>query len=257
MKVFKLSSLLILMVVSFYLTDKIMIYLENQNPLMQEIKEKSTFYQTDYVNATINDDTIVPGINGKKVDSRKSYLKMGEFGTFNETFLVYTQIKPEISLEDHPEKIIINGNPAKRQISLIIMANNKVSSYLKEQDIPYTVIANLKSDLKEHSAYLNGEKTKNNAADLNVLLNKNKVNANLCLVGYSNPEFCGEKKYSLVAPTLDTTFNITGLLTKIKSGDIILINQNTALESLKLILKEINRQDLKIVYLSDLVNETI
>ena len=256
MKNLKYILLVGLIVMSFYLTDKVMIYLENKNPLMQEIKAKAAFYQTNAANAKVKGNTIIPGLNGKKVSLRKSYGKMWEFGAFNETFLAFDEIKPEITARDHLDKEIIKGNPLKRAVSLLLAPNNKVESFLNDSEIQYTLIAKINADLTKKCEYLNGEASLEKASDLNALLNQKKLNKNLCLVGYSNLAFCQAKKYYLVAPSVDTSTNITSLLTKIQSGDIILIKESITLDNLNLILKEIQRQDLKIVYLSTLISES-
>ncbi|NLL01514.1 MAG: hypothetical protein GX265_00600 [Mollicutes bacterium] len=254
MKYIKYLLLGIFMLISFYFTDKIMIYLENQNPIMKQIQEVENKYTETPVNATIKDNTIIPGKKGKKINKRKSLLKMDDFGSFNETFLIYDEIKPEVSLEDNLDKVIIKGNPSKRSVAFVVEDAN-ITKYFDENDIQYTLISNLKSDLKKERDYLLGEEDKKNISDLNSLLNKNKVNSKICLVNYSNIEYCKEKKYYIVAPTIDTGINITQLLSNIGSGSIILVRKNTNLDNLKLILQEIRKQDLEITSLKDLICE--
>ena len=53
------------------------------------------------VDAIIDDNTIIPGIKGKKINERESYLKMNEFGAFNINFLQYDYQKPNISLDQY------------------------------------------------------------------------------------------------------------------------------------------------------------
>ena len=45
----------ILIVLSFYITDKSMIYIRSKNPIMQEIISKQDDYKVEAVNAIIND----------------------------------------------------------------------------------------------------------------------------------------------------------------------------------------------------------
>ncbi|MDD2238632.1 MAG: hypothetical protein PHH51_01940 [Bacilli bacterium] len=255
MKYLKYSLLLILIVFSFYFTEKIMIYMENKNPIMQEISKKEMLYRTESVNAIIKDNTIVPGIDGKIVDKRKSLLKMEGFGSFNETFLIYKYEKPKISLENNKDKIIIKGNPSKRMVSFILEDHSNVTDYFIENKIKYNIIANLKTDLSLNREYLNGEIVKEKASDLNSLLNKNKVNSRLCIINYSNIEYCIEKKHYIIDPMIKTSSNINLILNGIHSGSMILINKNTSIENIKLILSEIRKQDLNIVYVSELISE--
>lgn len=254
MKYIKYFLLGIFVILSFYFTDKIMIYLENQNPIMQQIMKVENKYKEIPVNATIKDNTIIPGINGKEINKRKSLLKMDDFGSFNEMFIIYDEIKPETSLLDNIDKVIIKGNSAKRAVSFVV-EDSKITDYFDKNNINYTLIGKLDSDLKKQREYLLGEETTENISDLNSLLNKNKVNSKICLINYSNIEYCKEKKYYTVAPSIDTGINITQLLSNIGSGSIILVRKSTTTDNLKLILQEIQKQDLKIVYLSDLISE--
>lgn len=256
MKYFKYTLLIIMVVLSFYFTEKIMIYMENKNPIMQEINKKEMLYQTNPVNAVIEDNTIIPGINGKVIDKRKSLLKMDEFGSFNETFIIYKNIIPEISLNDNKDKIIIRGNQTKRMVSLILEKNNKIEDYFIQSKIKYNIISKLDTNLKINREYINGEITQEKASDLNALLNKNKINSKICIINYSNIDYCKEKKYYIIDPILKTTTNINFILSEIKSGVMILIKKTTSLDNVKLIISEIKKQDLNIVYVSELISET-
>ncbi len=254
MKYFKYLLLIVFVILSFYFTDKIMIYLENQNPIMKEIITNEDKYRVLPVNAIIKDNTIVPGIKGKEIDKRKSLVKMDSFGSFNEMFIIYNKIKPEISLEDNLNKVIIKGNPGKRSVSFVV-EESKITDYFDENEIKYTLITNINSDLKKQREYLLGEEDKENISDLNSLLNKNKVNSKICLVNYSNIEFCSEKKYFIVAPNVDMGINITQLLSNVTSGSIILVRKSTTIDNLKLLIQELKKQDLNIIYLSELIAE--
>ncbi len=255
MKYFKYSILMLLVVFSFYFTEKIMIYMENKNPLMKEINKKEMLYKIKPVNAVIKDNTIIPGINGKEVDKRKSLLKMEEFGSFNETFLKYKTNKPEVSLDDYKDKVIIKGNPTKRMISFILEEHANIENYLIKNKIKYNYIAKINTNLTKNREYINGENTIEKASDLNSLLNKNKVNSKICLINYSNIKYCKEKEYYLIEPMIKTNNNINFILNDIYSGSMILIKKNTSLENIKLILSEIKKQDLNIVYVSELISE--
>ena len=116
------------MIFSFYLSDKITSLAINKNPIMEQINETSKTLTVMGTNATIEDNTIIPGISGKKVDKEASFFKMKEFGAFNEMFLVYENIKPNISLEDNKDKIIIQGNKGLRQVSIIIDDNETLTT---------------------------------------------------------------------------------------------------------------------------------
>ena len=90
-----------------------------------------------------------------------------------------------------------------------------------------------------------------------ILLLKNKINSKICLINYSNIETCKSKKYYIVNTSLKINNGIINSLNKLGSGDIILISSSLSLDNLKLLLNEINKQDLQIDYLSKVINENI
>ena len=69
----------------------------------------------------------------------------------------------------------------------------------------------------------------------------------------SNINSCKKNNNYIIKHTLKSTDR--ELLSKLNSGDIILIPSGTSLETLKLILNEIRKLDLNIVYLSKLISE--
>jgi len=255
MKNLKYASFVLLIVISFYLTDKIIIYMENKHPIMQEIDARKESFRVAPVNAIINDNTIIPGINGKDVNRRQSYMRMGEFGAFNETFIVFDIVRPNISIEDNRDKVIIRGNPTRRQVSLILEENPTIITLLNNQEINFTIIAGLNTDFTREQEYIPGEKSQNRMRDLHFILNRRRINSGICLLGHSNIELCYEKNYFLIAPSIDSNDNISELLTNIRSGDIILIRHNIPEAHLNLIISEIRRQDLQIVPISTLISE--
>jgi len=229
--------------------------MENQHPIMQEIDARKESFSVAPVNATINDNTMIPGVNGKNVNRRQSYMRMGEFGAFNETFIVFDIIRPNISIEDNRSKVIVRGNSTKRQVSLVIEDNSNIISLLSNQDIKFSIIANLNTDFDRELEYIPGERAQDRMRDLHFILNRRRINSGVCLLGHSNIEFCYEKEYFLVSPSLDSNGNISELLTRIRSGEIILIRNNITEAHLNLILSEIRRQDLQIVPISTLISE--
>ena len=92
--------------------------------MLDEIKTKSINYKIEPKEAIIKDNTIIPGINGKQVDIKKSYEKIREIGYFNDKLLVYKQIQIKNKLKNNQDKYIISGNLKKREVSLIFKINN-------------------------------------------------------------------------------------------------------------------------------------
>ena len=137
---------------------------------MQSIHEEKDNYEEDFVNALIDGDYIIPGINGLEVNARESFYKMQELDTFNQYYLVFDQIKPEISLQDHKDKIIYQGNSKLKKVSLILSEEGEISEYLKANQYKANLLVNLNTYQKnnyfevinnENEAFLSLENTLN------------------------------------------------------------------------------------------------
>ena len=120
-KAFQIIGLISLTCFSFFITEKTALVVNNMDEIMIEIKEKMDNYNSDSVDAIIEDNIIVPGINGRVVNINKSYKNMKSNGYFSENLFIYDYIRPKISLYDNMDKYIIKGNPSKRMVSLIFI----------------------------------------------------------------------------------------------------------------------------------------
>ena len=100
---------------------------------MKTIKDRQEEYKVESVNASVSEDTIIPGIMGREVNVNKSYKNMKSNGYYNEKLYIYDYFKPNISLSDNKDKYIINGNSYKRMVSLIflITGNDDITDILK------------------------------------------------------------------------------------------------------------------------------
>ena len=111
--------IILLLIFSFYYTNKIIDFLKQQDPIMQEIKNKSDKYKIDAKDAKISDNSIISGRKGKEVDYNKTYSKMKQYGFYNESLTVLKEIKPNISIDGNYDKYIVGGNKEKREVSLV------------------------------------------------------------------------------------------------------------------------------------------
>lgn len=255
MKYFRLVGIMSLLIFSFYLTDFVTELAINSNPLMEIIKRNSKDYLIESVNASINDNTIIPGIKGKKVNEMESFLNMKDFGTFNNNYLIYDDIKPDITIEDYKEKIIISGNKNIRQVSILIKDNEIILDYLKQNKIKYSKLNNMNSkiDINEN---INIENEKENFNNYDIILNKNDLNKKICLINFSNIESCKEKKYYLVKASKHLkNSNISSVIKDLENGNIILIDDNLTKENFKLFQNKVINKDLNFVYLSEIIKE--
>ncbi len=118
-KLFYRFFIIILLVFSFYYTNKIIEFLKEKDPIMKDIKKTSDKYKIDSIDAVITNDTIVPGKTGKEIDYKKSYSKMKQYGSYNEVLTVLKDVVPSISIEDNYDKYIVRGNKKNRKVSLV------------------------------------------------------------------------------------------------------------------------------------------
>ena len=249
-----LFSLLVLL--SFYTTNKTANLVRNQDPILKEIRNISLEKKEDFVNAVIEDDYIIPGMYGSVVDELKSLAKMKEQDVFNNLYLVSQPIKPDISLSDNLDKIIIKGNSKKQQVSFVIDENSskKIKDYLVKNSIKASLLIT-KDNFSKDSYFEQINNDFKNYKELDKTLKKNKINTNICVLdnNNSNLKFCKSKKKYLVKPGmfLDNA-NIIEIKTKLDSGSIIYIKDATYLDCL---VEYIKSKNLKIVPLSQLISE--
>lgn len=252
---FKYIGILGICLLSFYYTEKVALYAKNKNPIMKSINEVKDSLYVNYINSTIIDDIyIIPGLSGQELNANKSFSKMQEKSIYDETKLVFNNIKPSISIEDNKDKIIIRGNKEKKSVSLIFESNNNLIKYLHQNNYRVNLLIS-KEEYDFNYELINYSNTEKVHKNIDSYLTKNKENKNLCLVKNNEiPEYC-KNKY-LFKPSLTINHsNISIEKNKIESGEIILINDSLSLSELELVLNQIKYKDLKVVPLSVLISE--
>ncbi len=254
-KYYQIIGLLGIMFLSFYYTERIANIVLNKRPLMIKINEEKDNYKIESVSAVIEGDYIIPGLFGREVNVKDSYYKMQRIDAFNKYYLVYEDIKPEVSIEDNKDKIIRKGNPKLSQVALVFEGESNLTNYLKSENIKASLLVDLKT-YQKNSYFEQINNDLNNFKALENNLNLNKENKHVCVLNSNIKEICIKYHNYLVEPLL--VFNNNNLIdikNKIDKGSIILVKDNVSLDSLKLIIREINFKDLKMVYLSDLIRE--
>ncbi len=128
-----------LFIFSFFMRQKTVSVVKESDEIMINIRNNYTKYKTDSTDAFINKNTIIPGISGRKVNINKSYKAMREYGKYNDDLYIYDYLKPNISISNHKDKVIVNGNRSFRKVSLIIDLKdesniNKTISLLDDND---------------------------------------------------------------------------------------------------------------------------
>ena len=147
MKIKKLKQPLIaiiLVLFSFYYTNKSIEIIREADPIMKQIRKTTEKYQLKSKNAQIIGNKIIPGQNGKEIDYEKSYNKMKNYGSYNEALTTLKEVKPTISVNDYYDKYIVSGNKEKKEVALVFKINNNINpinitNLLKNNKIPATL----------------------------------------------------------------------------------------------------------------------
>ena len=243
----------ILVLLSFYTTNKTANLVRNQDPILKEIRNISLEKKEDFVNAVIEDDYIIPGLMGKEIDVEKSFQKMQNYGYFIEDSIVYENKEPKISLKNNGQKIIKKGNSLKNNVALITQ-NVCLATYLSEMSIPYNILVTKET---ASSNYYNGTKInfdKQNYEETEQIL-KNGRN-NLCFIKNNFQNICLKYKKNLIEETMAINKNnLASQYKNIQAGYILYLEDDLDLSGLKVLIKEINFKGLKIVSLTDLISE--
>ena len=261
-KVIKTISLLVLICFSFFYTDKVINIINQKDPLMIKIESLKEEYKIEPVNAILNEDTIIPGINGRQIDVLKSYEEMKSSGIFREELLVYKDLYPSSLLSNNKDKYIIKGNNKENKVSILLILNikdidnikdNNITLFINHKDINIKNITKLKNNeiytYGNNGIYNNELLTSDNSIINRISNNESKY----CLSNNKDNtvlEVCNKNNMYTIIP------NIIGDYTEIKNnisnGSIILINNTN---NLNIIIKYINSKGYHIVPLSNLLKE--
>lgn len=252
---FKYIGLSFLFLFSFYYTEKINSMLANNSNLMKEISSNKDKYNIEAVSATIDGDYIIPGIIGKSVNVLKSYNNMKVDNVFNEYFLEYDVMYPTLSIKNNKDKIIRKGNKLKNSVSIIVSNNEDVINYNTNNNVLFDRLVN-KSNIRSSSFYEQINNDKDDFEKVLSYLEKYNINKNICIIDEIDKNVCLKyKSYLVKYSKVLSDYNIVDIKNDIKSGDIIYVSDDVNISHYKILLRQINYQDLNILYLSDLISE--
>ena len=238
-----------LFVFSFLYLKKSTIFIKENDKLMIEIKDNEFKYNSLPINAIITNNTMIPGIYGKKINLDETYKRMKKIDYFNESLLVFDLVEPNKSIKDIYDKIIISGNYSKKNISIILSTNEE------------NIITYFDKILKANNIY----------ADILINKNINITNTNFKnIISTNYQDYIGYcLSYNLIIPSScikNNKFTILGnlinnyYLTKtkeiVKNGIILVyqFNKNNYQE-LNIIIKYLKNNNYNIVPISELILE--
>lgn len=279
-KVIEVIFVILLVLFSFYYTEKAIILLESNDPIMKEIKDKGKSREEDAINAKVEGDYLIPGYNGLVIDLETSFNKMKGYGSYNEALLVFEEVEPTISIDDYYDKYISSGNGISTNIALVFTVDD--SSYTD----------NLLDILKEMNAvgtfFIDGKFTDNNTSFVSqAVVNGNEVEVlsydktfdellfkasidkiktltsttpKYCYATYDNEEvlnLCSKLSMHTIIPTLRLDSNIySDAKGNLRSGSIISVKLTEEnVKELKVLINYIEQRGFTLVTLDTLLNE--
>ena len=244
----KILITIILFLFSFYYTKKIIEYFQAKDPLMQEIINKKDKFYREPIDAIITKNYVIPEINGKKINLKKSYKKMKKLGIFNESLLVFDDILPKYSYLTNYDKVIIPRNT--NNISLIFEINDDISLFNGINDILE------KNNVFGNILNINIDVTNTNF--LNILGTDYYINTDYCL-SFSeviNEECRINKKYTILSKENIISNNFLSNTKKAinNSNNIIIYRFNiNNFDNLDIIIKYLKNNQYNISSIDDLI----
>ena len=281
-KFFSLLGLITLFIFSFYYTEKTVSVVKEFDEIMIEIKEFANTKKVDSENATIKEDTIIPGKNGLEVDINKSYSKMRKYGKFNESLLYTEEVTPKKTITNNYDKYVISGNPEKRQISFIFLVKNN-------DDVEKIVDIANNNNVKFNFFIDNDWLEKNNETVLNLINEKHSIGNISNNFNYDDPDFawidtvikrigkqntsycyleekdndalelCAINKNYTIIPNLILKNNIyTEIKEKVEPGNIISLEINdSVIKELPVVINYLKSKDFTITNLETHLSEEL
>ena len=268
--------IILLLLFSFFYTNKSISIIRNQDPLMKEIINNKSKFEIKSVNAIIKNNTIIPGKKGKEVDLEKTYTKMKQYGTYNESLTVFKETKPTISIEDNYDKLITSGNKDNKNISFIFKVEkdtniNKLLSILNYHNIQATFFIDglyiENNDLNNLSNHQIELLSYNNAIDeitftsaLSYLSYKTNKTPKYCLEDDNNIiNLCKKINLHTIKPTLIIKKDpYKEIKNNLNNSSIILIPINNYIyNNLSTSILYIKSKGYNFLTLSDLLNENL
>lgn len=279
-KFFSIIGFISLIMVSFIYTEKIANMVIDKDELMMTIKEESKTYEIETVEAIIDNNTIIPGINGLKVNNKESYKQMKKYGLFNNNLLEFSEVSPKHKLKDNYDKYVISGNKEKNAVSLLFLVYensdlDSIINILKEKNIKANFFVDgywfEKNNDRVYELINNGYVIGNLSYNLNyndsafiwmdtILKRVGKQKQGFCYAEVENSqtlEICSLNKNFTIKPNLVIKDNyMKNIKENLVSGSIISLEINTSLkQELPVIINYIHSKGYKIENLNELLSE--
>lgn len=279
-QVLNILAIALLTIFSFYYTNKMVDLAKSKDPIMLEILENKNNYVEEPVNATINNNYLIPGLIGTTIDIDKSYYKMKKLGEYNENLYIFISDYPKISVQHQFNKFIISGNKKKKQIALVfkitkldnltevvscLKNNSVVGNFFIDGKVFEENIASLKQ-IYENNNFLGNLGYNNNYNKLtikytNALIEKFiNYEHHYCYVeedNYRALDICSKvNMYTIKGIPISNTNSYSDVKSKLTNGGIYSLDMNDyTIKNLNTILQYIKYKGYKIVTINELISE--
>ena len=271
-------SLLVLF--SFYYTEKAIGLLESNDPLMKEIKDKGSTKEEEAINAKVDGDYLIPGYYGLVIDLDNSFTTMKGYGSYNDALLVFEEVEPNISIDDYYDKYISSGNGISTNIALVFAIDtnsytDNVLNILKEMGVVGTFFIDGKFTDSNTDFVINAITNSNEVevlsydksydellfkASIDKIKTLTSTTPKYCYATYDNEEvlkLCSKLSMHTIIPTLRLDNNIySNSKGNLRSGSIISIKLTESnVSQLKVLINYIKQRGFTLVTLDTLLNE--
>lgn len=276
----KYLGIIVLVLFSFYYTDKAVDIVKRNDPLMLEILNNSDNYKVESISATIKDDTIIPGVNGVVVDVDSSYKRMKQVNAYYESMLIFSEVIPDESVLERYDKFIIGGNSSRSDIALLLKVSNLTNLeniynvFLKKNamatffvdgsvvednmDLIYEII---KDGYEIENYGYNGEYNDERFKwTNNMLYSLTNLEPKFCYSDYYNYDvlkLCSKNRMYTVKPTLNVVNNpFYTIKSNLKEGSIISLSlTDETVKELPTIISYIRQKGYNLTTLSEIISE--
>ena len=281
-KIYKVVGVICLVIFSFFYTDKVILFIRESDPIMKSIRKSETSHKIDPINAQIDENKIIPGVNGKVIDYDNSYKKMKKYGTYNESLTVFKEEEPAISIEDYYDKYISQGSGINNDVSLvfnvknsdnitnilnILVENNTLATFFVDglwlennRDLVTSMaeasyeIEILNYDNKYDELYF--------SSSLNLVNSITNLKPKYCFAKYDNKEvleLCSKLNLHTIIPTIMTgNYPYKDVKSKLTKGAIIGFDINSSTEiELPTVINYIKQKGYVINTLDSLLSEAL
>lgn len=275
-----MSFVILLLLFSFYYTNKSIDVIKQTDPIMKQLKENSDKYQVEAKDAKVKDNKIIPGKNGKEIDYDETYKKMKRYGAYNESLTVFKETEPTVSIEDTYDKYVISGNEEKKSVAFVFKIEKNtditaISQILNQENSKATFFMdglwlenNLETakSLQAHELEILNYDSKYQevyfSSALNYLNNVTGKTPKYCYADYDSKEIielCSKLKLHTIIPTIKVGSSpYKEIKDKLENASIISLPVTTAtITELKIVIDYIKSKGYTLETLDILLSESL